>query len=218
MVVPEHLRKPLVQQHHRENMGGHFAVNKLHKMLASHWCWEGMYVDVQNEVKSCPECAVGSGGGRKTKPPLHPIPVQKPFQIIGVDIMELPKIGNRYVVVFHDFFSKWPMVYLVPDQKSERLVKLLTEEVIPFCGVPEAYRGANLLSHLMTNICVLNTTAYHPQCDGMVERFNRTLKAALRMHASLVINGIPTCLGVCMHIEIHIMTQQERSPRSSSLG
>ena len=27
-----------------------------------------------------------------------------------------------------------------------------------------------------------NTTSYHPQCDGMVERFNRTLKAALRKH------------------------------------
>ena len=30
----------------------------------------------------------------------------------------------------------------------------------------------------------LNTTAYHPQCDGMVERFNRTLKTILRKHAT----------------------------------
>ena len=30
----------------------------------------------------------------------------------------------------------------------------------------------------------LNTTAYHPQCNGMVERFNRTLKAMLRKHAA----------------------------------
>ncbi len=28
----------------------------------------------------------------------------------------------------------------------------------------------------------LNTTAYHPQCDGMVERFNRTLKTMIRKH------------------------------------
>ena len=194
IVVPTQLREQLIQEHHRGNMGGHFAANKLYRMLASHWWWEGMYVDVHNTVKSCPECAIVSGGGRKTKPPLHPIPVQRPFQIIGVDIMELPKTkkGNRYVVVFQDFFSKWPMVYPVPDQKTERLVKLLTEEVIPFCGVPEALlsdRGANLLSHLMMDVCEilgihkLNTTSYHPQCDGMVERFNRTLKASLRKHA-----------------------------------
>ena len=42
----------------------------------------------------------------------------------------------------------------------------------------------------MTDVCKklgiqkLNTTAYHPQCDGMVERFNRTLKTALCKHAA----------------------------------
>ena len=51
-------------------------------------------------------------------------------------------------------------------------------------------RGTNLLSHLMTDVCArlgiakLNTTAYHPQCDGLVEQFNRTLKAMLRKHVS----------------------------------
>lgn len=55
---------------------------------------------------TCPECAIVSGGGRRNRPPLHPIPVQNPFQIIGVDVMELPKTdkGNRYVLVFQDFF------------------------------------------------------------------------------------------------------------------
>ena len=59
-------------------------------------------------------------------------------------------------------------------------------------GVPECLlsdRGANLLSHLMIDLCELlgikklNTTSYHPQCNGMVERFNRTLKTMLRKHA-----------------------------------
>ena len=49
-------------------------------------------------------------------------------------------------------------------------------------------RGTNLLSHLMLDCCQLlgmkkiNTTAYHPECDGMVERFNRTLKTMIRKH------------------------------------
>ena len=81
----------------------------------------------------------------------------------------------------------------VPNQKSLCLAKLLVEEVVPLFGVPEALlsdRGANLLSHLMKEVCrllgvkKLNTTAYHPQCDGMVERFNRTLKGMLRKHAA----------------------------------
>ena len=64
---------------------------------------------------------------------------------------------------------------------------------MPMFGVPEALlsdRGTNLLSHVMQDVCKLlgirklNTTAYHPQCDGMVERFNRTLKTILRKHAA----------------------------------
>ena len=60
-------------------------------------------------------------------------------------------------------------------------------------GVPEALlsdRGTNLLSFLMKNICSLlgieklNTTAYHPQCNGLTERFNRTLKTMLRKQAA----------------------------------
>ncbi len=121
--------------------------------------------------------------------------MERAFQIVGVDIMELPQTsqGNRYVVVFQDFLTKWPMVFPVPDQKSIRIARLLTEEVVPTFGVPEALlsdRGTNLLSHLMQETCKLlglkklNTTAYHPQCDGMVERFNRTLKAMLRKHSA----------------------------------
>ena len=82
----------------------------------------------------------------------------------------------------------------MPNQKSERIVRLLVEEVIPLFSVPESLlsdRGTNLLSHLMTDVCALlgitklNTTAHHPQCDGMVEHFNRTLKALLRKHAAV---------------------------------
>ena len=70
------------------------------------------------------------------------------------------------------------MVYAAYDQKAVQIAIQLAKEVIPTLGVPEALLsdcGTNLLSCLMQDICKLlgvkklNTTAHHPQCNGMVE-------------------------------------------------
>ena len=195
VVVPRQLREKIMQENHSGVMAGHFSGNRLYNFLSRHWWWETMYRDTLNFCKNCPQCAVTTGSGRVQRPPLHPIPVQQIFQILGVDIMELPLTahGNRYVIVFQDFLSKWPLVFPAPDQKAIRIARLLAEEIVPFFGVPEALlsdRGTNLLSHIMQDVCQLlgveklNTTAYHPQRDGMIERFNRTLKSMLRKHAA----------------------------------
>ena len=63
-----------------------------------------MYSDILSFCKKCPDCAVVTGGGRLHRPPLKPIPVERPFQKIGVDIMDLPYTlrGNKHVVMFQD--------------------------------------------------------------------------------------------------------------------
>ena len=117
-------------------------------------------------VRNCPAGSIVSGGG---KAPLQPIPVQRPFQIIGVDVMDLIKTGNSHVVVFQDYLSKWPIVFAVLDQKSVTLVRLLVEEVIPFFGVLEPLLsdcGTNLLSFLVKDICQLLGAKHDGlQCD-----------------------------------------------------
>ena len=107
-----------------------------------------MYTDALAFCKQCPQCAMVTGAGRQHRPPLKPIPVERSFQKIGVDIMDLPctERGNRHVVVFQDMLTKWPMVFPVPDQKTECLTRLLCKEIVPMCGVPEALlsdRGTN---------------------------------------------------------------------------
>ena len=57
---------------------------------------------------------------------LHPIPVSRPFQIVGVDIIELPMTdkGNRCVLVFQ---TKWPLAFPMPDQKSQPVAEFLVK-------------------------------------------------------------------------------------------
>ena len=86
--------------------------------------------------------------------------------------------------------------------------KTLSEEVVSRHGVPAELlsdRGKSFLSLLMQEVCSVlgvkkvNTTAYHPQTDGLVERFNRTLINMLAKRGDQI--GISTFLTFSLHIE-----------------
>lgn len=67
--------------------------------------------------------------------------------------MDLPRTeqGNKHVIVFQDFLTKWPVVFLMPDQKTHRIVRLLVEEIIPVFGVPEAFCQTGGLIYFLIN-------------------------------------------------------------------
>ena len=73
------------------------------------------------------------------------------------------------------------------------IARLLTDEIIPRHGAPRTLlsdRGKNFLSNLVREVCnlysinKLNTSAYNPACDGLVERLNSTLCQTLSMFVS----------------------------------
>jgi len=90
-VVPAHLWTQLMEEYHSSPMAGHFSGTKLNKSLANTWWWQVMYTDVIKHCSqaSCPQCAIVNSSDKVNKPPLHPIPVCHPFQIVGADIMDL---------------------------------------------------------------------------------------------------------------------------------
>ena len=66
------------------------------------------------------------------RPLLTPIPVARPFNRVGVDVVKMPRMkrGNGYIVVFMDYLTKWHEAFATKDQTSLTLVKLFTEEVV----------------------------------------------------------------------------------------
>lgn len=145
-----------------------------------------MRADVRRFCRACITCASRKGPGKAVRPPLNPIPVRKPFHRVAVDVLTMPLTsrGNRYIVVFMDYLTKWVEAYAVPDQQAPTIARLLVDNVVCRHGVPEELlsdRGPNFLSDLILEICrilgikKLNTSGYHPQTDGLVEKFNSTL-------------------------------------------
>lgn len=122
--------------------------------------------------------------GRAVHAPLTPIPVAGPFDRIGVDIIQFPRsdLGNQYAVVFMDYLTKWLEVYPTPDQSAATVANLLVREIVSRHGVPSELlsdRGRAFLLQEVQSLLGFKKVSYHPQTDGLVERFNRMLTAML---------------------------------------
>ena len=90
---------------------------------------------------------------------------------------------NRYILVVQDYFTKWADARPIPDQTAVRITRELVH-IFAGYGIPEIIhsdQGRNFESTIFQQTMAAfgvkksRTTAYHPQGDGMVERFNRTL-------------------------------------------
>jgi len=184
LVVPRDQRQKLIQEAHGGILSGHLREMKTYSQLQKHYWWPGLRTDVRKWCQSCLVCA-SRHVGKAQKPPLSPIPVAGPFDCLGVDVIQFPCSydGNKYAIVFMDYLTKWPEVFPVANQTAETIAQALVE-VITRHGVPAKLlsdRGANFLSEILQEVYELlgikkiNTSAYHPQSDGLVERFNRTL-------------------------------------------
>ena len=138
---------------------------------------------------------------------------------MGVDVIQFPKSqsGNQYAVVFTDYLTKWPEVFATKDQTALTIAELFVEEIVCRHGVPSQLlsdRGAAVLSRLLKEICNLlrvkkiNTTAYHPQTNGLTERFNRTLTDMLAKRVEKMEKiGTPICHLSCLPIELALRNQ-----------
>ena len=64
-----------------------------------------MCADAHRFCRGCSTCAAYQGAGRSHVPPLRPIPVGGPFEIVSVDALEMPQTarGARYVIAFVDY-------------------------------------------------------------------------------------------------------------------
>ena len=100
-----------------------------------------------------------------------------------------PSNGFTHLLTVVDRFSRWPEAIPLNDTTSASCAQALIAHWIARFGIPidmSSDRGPQFTSQLWTSIAQLlgiqlhHTTAYHPQSNGLVERFHRHLKSALR--------------------------------------
>jgi transposase InsO family protein len=195
-VVPTRKTMELIYMNHDHMLAGHLGVAKTYARLLRQYVWPGMKRDVEQHVKACLVCAKRKAYGSR-KAPLHPMPpAERVWEKIAMDIVgpvTESNNGNRYILVLSDYASRFVITIPMEDQKARTVAAHFVKEVITKYGAPECVltdQGTNFLSKLIRDICELfkikqtRTTSYHPQTDGLVERFNRTLCDMLACYVS----------------------------------
>ena len=75
IVVPEHLKQEILDDHHDSPFAGHFVAKMMAQRISQYFFWRGFKADVYKKCASCIPCASVKGQGQKRKPPLVSIPV-----------------------------------------------------------------------------------------------------------------------------------------------
>ena len=107
------------------------------------------------------------------------------MQMVAVDILGPLPPGNKYIHVTGDYFTKWTEAYAIPNKEAVTVPKRLLDEMFCRFSLPEKLQGRQFEGEVVTQLCQLlaiektHTTPYHPQSDGLIERFNRTLLSML---------------------------------------
>src|SRR6266540_917580 len=144
-----------------------------------------MYEDIREYIQTCDACQ--RRGNFRANNILHPIESKASFQRIGIYIIGLLMIikkGNRYIVIAMDYFTKWPIAKAIKEATVKTVSKFIYEKIICKHGCPQVLQSDQdthfvnrVIQDLSEKFRIKHrlSTLYHPQTNGLVERFNQTL-------------------------------------------
>ena len=151
-------------------------------------------MDVYQTVKKCSHCAREAGLLRKRKQHVSLFPAHEPLEFLAIDILgPLPKTprGNQFILVVCDRFTKLVRTIPLRTITSLAVAQAFCYHWVFVYGMPKTLlsdNGTQFSSKFFQACCIelgikqVFTTAYHPQCNGQVERFNRTIVSQLRAY------------------------------------
>lgn len=189
--VPESQREALLQRLHRVQTG-HLKESKFYALMKQRFYWIGLRKDVIRTIRQCSICSrLNKTIGYR---PLQPIQADHPFQKVALDVgyvtikkdSELSK--SYYFIVAVDHFTKWAEVSHLPSQTSKWIMEFIEKDIIFRHGCPQMIRtdgGKPFVSNAIEeffsdyNINHSISAPYHPESNGLAERFIQTIKGIM---------------------------------------
>ena len=210
LFLPPTWRDHALRQVHDAPGGGHRGKEGTFRKLQQQFWWPGMRNSADQWVDQCGVCGQLRGPNPNIRAPLWPIEESAPLQRLAVDVVgPLPRTraGNRYILTMIDPFSRWAEVAALKDHTAKTVASAILHHWVSRFGTPQEIlsdQGPEFESALMRHFCKLlgvqklHSSPWHPQTNGAVERFNRTLKSLLQGHSDRDLQEWDLTLPICM--------------------
>ena len=192
-ILPKEETEQIFKDYHDHKLAGHFSFKKnLDALHRSPYYVPRLRRELSQFLKRCETCEKTKPSTKSNKAPMKKCISDRPMQRVAIDVLgPLTETtnGNRFIIIVSDYFTKWTEAYAVPNHKAETIANKIIQEFFNRFGLPEIIhtdQGRDFESKLFQEMCHIleiqktRTTPWHPQSDGMVERFNRTIETLLR--------------------------------------
>ena len=206
--IPSSMKRSVLLASHLQT--GHASWETTCRFLSSRCYFPSMSSKCQEFVKRCQSCAAASGQCGSEVPPSRPETPSSPWSTVYMDTLELGSCrSGRFhcVLVMIDQFTKWVEVVPLKRHDAASVAAAFLSACVQW-GPPDIVHSdndpefRNALTHALFEafgVVIQYGAVRHPQSQGSVERFNKTLLTIIRktLDRAGASPGLFRCLLVC---------------------
>jgi len=194
LVRPKSLREGVLTLEHHATVAAHPGMNRMYYTMPKAYYWPSMVTDIHTTITKCTTCAQNFLALRRHTTPLTRFPATEPLTELSVDIfgpIPASKKGNHFILVITDLFAKLTKCVALRRLTAMSVASAIIDAWVSAYRPPDlSDQGPQFMSNFfiavmkMLGIETVRTTAYQPQTNGQVDRYNRTMATQLRHYVA----------------------------------